>query len=85
MICTDSRDLPLSTDSAPAAAGYRDGIDRLLAAWPGADAALDTAIAADPDFALAQAARARSSPTPRRSSPAGATRASAAMWRSWRC
>jgi hypothetical protein len=59
MICTDSRDLPLSTDSAPAAAGYRDGIDRLLAAWPGADAALDTAIAADPDFALAQAARAR--------------------------
>lgn len=31
----------------------------ILAAWPGADAELDLAIAADPDFALAHAARAR--------------------------
>jgi hypothetical protein len=38
---------------------YRDGVDLLLSAWPGAAEALDEAIAADPDFALAQTARAR--------------------------
>jgi hypothetical protein len=56
---TDRRGLPLSTASDAAAAHYRDGIDLLLAAWPGADAALDQAIATDPDFALAHAALAR--------------------------
>ena len=55
----DSRALPLSTCSDLAAARYRQGIDLLLSAWPGADLALDEAIAADPDFALAHAARAR--------------------------
>lgn len=55
----DSRGLPLSTNSDEAAAHYREGVDLLLSAWPGADAALDAAIAADPDFALAHAARAR--------------------------
>ena len=55
----DSRGLPLSTTVAQAAESYRTGIELLLSAWPGADAALDAAIAADPDFALAQAARAR--------------------------
>jgi len=38
---------------------YRIGIDLMLAAWPGAEEALDAAIAADPDFALAHAARTR--------------------------
>jgi len=51
--------LPLSTDSAEAAAAYRDGIDRMLSAWPGAADAFDRAIAADPDFALAHVARGR--------------------------
>lgn len=55
----DSRGLPLSTTSDLAAARYREAVDLLLSAWPGADDALDEAIAADPDFALALAARAR--------------------------
>lgn len=55
----DSRGLTLSTHSDLAADRYREGIDLLLSAWPGADALLDQAIAADPDFALAHAARAR--------------------------
>src|SRR4051794_11475108 len=55
----DSRGLPLSTTSDRAAECYRDGVDLLLSAWPGAGEALEEAIAADPDFALAHAARAR--------------------------
>jgi hypothetical protein len=55
----DRRGLPLSTVSDKAADLYRDGADLLLAAWPGAAEALDRAIAADPGFALAHAARAR--------------------------
>ena len=53
----DSRGLPLSTTSDLAAERYRDGVDLLLSAWPGAAKALEEAIAADPDFALAHAAR----------------------------
>jgi hypothetical protein len=55
----DCRGLPLSTTSDLAAGRYRDGVDLLLSAWPGAAEALEEAIAADPDFALAHAARAR--------------------------
>ncbi|WP_134498531.1 tetratricopeptide repeat protein [Microvirga pakistanensis] len=55
----DSRGLPLSTTSDRAAERYRHGVDLLLSAWPGAAEVLDEAIAADPDFALAHAARAR--------------------------
>ncbi len=55
----DRYDLPLTTASDRAAALYRDGIDCILAAWHGADAAFDAAIAEDPDFALAHVARAR--------------------------
>ncbi|WP_249779526.1 tetratricopeptide repeat protein [Bradyrhizobium sediminis] len=55
----DRYDLPLTTGSDRAAAFYRDGVDCMLAAWNGADAAFDRAIAEDPDFALAHAARAR--------------------------
>ncbi|PVE23011.1 tetratricopeptide repeat protein 38 family protein [Microvirga sp. KLBC 81] len=55
----DSRGLPLSTPSDRAADRYRHGVDLLLSAWPGAAEVLDEAIAADPDFALAHAARAR--------------------------
>src|SRR5690349_10092499 len=55
----DRRGLPLSTTSDRAAERYQDGIDLLLSAWPGAAEALEEAIAADPDFALAHAARAR--------------------------
>ena len=54
----DSRGLPLSTASERAAERYRHGIDLLLSAWPGAAEALEEAIAADPDFALAHVARA---------------------------
>jgi hypothetical protein len=55
----DRRGLPLSTTSDLAAERYREGGDLLLSAWPGAAEALEQAIAADPDFALAHAARAR--------------------------
>ena len=55
----DRRGLPLSTTSDLAAERYREGVDLLLSAWPDAAEALEEAIAADPDFALAHAARAR--------------------------
>lgn len=54
----DRYGLSLSTGSSTAAA-YRDGIDRMLSAWPGAAEAFDSAITEDPDFALAHIARAR--------------------------
>ena len=55
----DRYGLPLSTASEAAASAYGDGFDGLLAAWNGAEEALDRAIAADPNFALAHIARAR--------------------------
>jgi len=56
---SDARGLALSTGSDLAAEHYRYGVDLLLAAWPGAAEALDQAVAADPGFALAHAARGR--------------------------
>lgn len=55
----DRGGLPISAGSDAAAASYREGVDLVLSAWPGGAEALDRAIAADPDFALAHAARAR--------------------------
>ena len=55
----DRYGLSVSTASSEAAKTYRDGIDLLLSAWPGAAEAFDRATAADPDFALAHIARAR--------------------------
>src|SRR5258708_25811772 len=55
----DRYGLTLSTTSSEAATAYRDGIDLLLSAWTGAAEAFDRAIAAAPEFALAQIARAR--------------------------
>ena len=55
----DRYGLTLSTNSADAASAYREGVDLLLAAWPGAAEAFDRAITADPDFALAHIARGR--------------------------
>lgn len=55
----DDYDLPLSTVSETAAEHYREGVRLMLCAWPGAGDELDTAIEADPGFALALAARAR--------------------------
>ena len=45
---TDRYDLPLTTGSDRAAAFYRDGVDRILSAWYGADDAFDKAIARRP-------------------------------------
>ena len=59
MVHQDRYGLPLSTKSPVAASAYRDGVDRMLSAWPGAAEAHDRAMAEDPDFALAHAARAR--------------------------
>jgi tetratricopeptide (TPR) repeat protein len=56
---TDRYDLPLTTASDRAAQSYRDGVDCILSAWYGADAAFDRAIVEDPGFALAHIARAR--------------------------
>jgi len=55
----DRYGLPLSTNSSDAAIAYREGIDLMLSAWPGAAEAFERAIAADPEFALARVARAR--------------------------
>ena len=55
----DRYGLALTTSSDRAAEFYRDGIDRVLSAWYGADDAFDKAIAEDPDFALPYVARAR--------------------------
>lgn len=59
MACVDRYSLPLSTTSETAAERYRTGVDLLLSLWTGVAETLDEAIAADPEFALAYAARAR--------------------------
>lgn len=55
----DRYGLLLTTESDAAAIAYRDGIDLVLSAWPGAAEAFECAIALDPTFALAHIARAR--------------------------
>ena len=55
---TDQYGLLLSTTSATARDAYVEGCEAKLTMYPGAIAAFDRAIAADPDFALAYAARA---------------------------
>src|ERR1700760_2099257 len=54
----DHYDLPLSTTSATARDAYVAGCEAKLTMYPGAIAAFDRAIAADPGFALPHAARA---------------------------
>jgi len=56
---TDRYGLTVSTASAAARNAYVEGCDLLLTVYPGAAAALDRAIAADADFALAHIAKAR--------------------------
>src|ERR1700722_14067399 len=55
---TDRYDLPLSTTSPAARDAYVEGCAAKLTMWPGALEAFDRAIAAEPGFALAHAARA---------------------------
>jgi hypothetical protein len=55
---TDHYDLPLSTGSDAARDAYVQGCEAKLTMYPGAVAAFDRAISADPGFALAHAARA---------------------------
>jgi len=55
---TDRYDLPLSTTSSAARDAYIEGCAAKLTMYPGAIEAFDRAIAADPGFALAHAARA---------------------------
>ncbi len=55
---TDRYDLPLSTASPAARDAYVLGCDAKLTMYPGAIEAFDRAIAADPGFALAHAAKA---------------------------
>ncbi|MFN4018288.1 MAG: tetratricopeptide repeat protein [Reyranella sp.] len=56
---TDRYGLTLSTASAAARDAYVEGVDLLLTVYPGAAAAFDRAIAADPNFAPAHIGRAR--------------------------
>ncbi len=56
---TDRYGYALGTASAAAAAAYRDGVDLLLSAYPGAEARFRNALDHDADFALAHAALAR--------------------------
>lgn len=55
----DRYGLELSTNSAAARDAYIEGVDRLLAAQPGADLAFEQALGHDADFALARAGQAR--------------------------
>src|SRR5882672_6893648 len=55
---TDRYELPLSTTSSTARDAYVEGCEAKLTMYPGAIEAFDRAIAADPGFALAHAARA---------------------------
>src|SRR5271165_7111212 len=55
---TDRYDLPLSTASSAARDAYVEGCEAKLTMYPGAIEGFDRAIAADPGFALAHAARA---------------------------
>jgi tetratricopeptide (TPR) repeat protein len=55
---TDQYGLLLSTTSSAARDAYLEGCEAKLTMYPGAIEAFDRAIAADPDFALAHAARA---------------------------
>jgi hypothetical protein len=55
----DRFDLPLTTASEAAAAAYRDGLDRILSAWSGAEQAMSRAVAEDPSFTLAHIGLAR--------------------------
>ena len=59
MLLKDRFDLPVTCASSTAVEDYVAAVDLLLSAWPGAEARLDRALAADPDFALAHIARAR--------------------------
>ena len=59
MLLRDHFDLPVTCASSTAVEDYVAAVDLLLSAWPGAEARLDRALAADPDFALAHIARAR--------------------------
>src|SRR5271155_5121185 len=58
MMLTDRYDLPLSTASSAARDAYVEGCEAKLTMYPGAIEGFDRAIAADPSFALAHAARA---------------------------
>jgi tetratricopeptide (TPR) repeat protein/DNA-binding transcriptional ArsR family regulator len=59
IMLTDRYGLGLSTSSPSARDAYVEGCDLVLTLYPGAAAALDRAILADPGFALAHAGRAR--------------------------
>ncbi len=54
----DALGLSLSCESAAAAQAYQRAVDAYLHAWPGVGPAVDEALAAAPDFALAHALRA---------------------------
>src|SRR4051812_4538243 len=55
----DRYGLALSTTSATACDAYNEGCDLALTLYPGAVAAFDRAIAADPGFAMAHAGKAQ--------------------------
>jgi hypothetical protein len=54
--CTDHRGLTITTDSAEAAAHYREGLQLLVGSSPEALPALRAAVAADPGLGVALAA-----------------------------
>src|SRR5436305_13270094 len=75
---TDRYELPLSTTSSAARDAYVKGCGAKLTAHPGAIEAFDRAVAADPRFALAHAAKAhalleRGDPVAARASMTAAT------------
>jgi hypothetical protein len=77
MSVEDRYGLPLTTSSPRAVDAYVDGVDRLLSAQPGADGCFERAIDADPGFALAHIALARTQQLRMRPAEARATAARA--------
>jgi len=77
MSLTDASGLALSTTSTVARDAYVDGVERLLCAQPGIEAALARALEADPRFALAHAALARAHQAHARGAQARAAMATA--------
>ena len=74
---TDRYDNTVSTQSAAARDAYIDAVDRFLGAAPGTDTAFQTAIDADPNFALAHMGLARTYQVMGRGADAQAARTNA--------
>ena len=73
MVLKDRYDLKISTSSDGARQAYVEAVDAILSATGNVENALDKCINADPNFALAYSAKARTATTGQGSLPTGVT------------